>query len=43
MTKMVKNWPFMSHKFSVYFLPKLKEMETEKLVFYLVAFDPIEL
>ena len=39
---MVKKWPFMSHKFSVFFFPKLKKMETGKIVFCLVPFDPIE-
>ena len=32
----------MSNKFSEFFLPKLKKMETEKFVFYVVAFDPIK-
>ena len=41
--KMVKKWPFMSHKFSGFFLPKLKKMETEKFVFNAVAFDPIKI
>ena len=40
---MVKKWPFMSHKFSGFFLPKLKKMETEKFVFNAVAFDPIKI
>ena len=31
--KMVKKWPFMSHAFLRFFLPKLK-----KNVFYVVAF-----
>ena len=33
----------MSHKFSLFFLTKLKKMKTEKFVYYLVAFDPIKL
>ena len=42
--KMVKKWPFMSHKFSRFFLPKLKKkMQTEKFLFSVVAFDPIEI
>ena len=40
---MVKKWPFMYHKFSGFFLPKLKKIETEKFVFYVVAFEPIEI
>ena len=43
MSKMVKRWPFMSHRFSEFFLPKLKKMETEKFVFNAVAFDPIKI
>ena len=31
----------MSYKVSGFFLPKLKKMETEKVVIYGVAFDPI--
>ena len=30
-------------KISEFFLPKLKQMETEKIVFYVVAFDPINI
>ena len=41
--KMVKKWPFISHRFSGFFLPKLKKMETEKFVFNAVAFDPIKI
>ena len=33
-------WPFMSHKFSVLFLTKLQKTGNEKIVFYVVAFDP---
>ena len=40
---MVKKWEFMSHKFSGFFLPKLKKIEQEKIVFYVIAFDPIEI
>ena len=40
---MVKKWPFMGHKFSGFFLPKWKKMETETYVIYVVAFDPIEI
>ena len=40
---MVKKWLFISHKFSAFFLPKLKKMETEKLGFYVVAFDLIKI
>ena len=42
-TKEGKKWPFMSHRFSGSFLPKLKKMETEKFVFYAVAFDQIKI
>ena len=41
--KMVKKWPFMSHRFLKNFLPKLKKVEIEKFVFYAVAFDPIKI
>ena len=40
---MVKKWPFMIHKFSEFFLPKLKKMETEKYVIHVVTFDTIEI
>ena len=33
----------MSHKLSVFFLTKLKKTELEKFVFYIVAFDSIEI
>ena len=33
----------MSHKFSGFFLPKLKKESKSKIVFYIVAFDPIEI
>ena len=33
----------MNYKFSGFFLPKLKKMETEKFVFNAVAFDPIKI
>ena len=41
--KMVKKWPFMIHKFSEFFLPKLKKMETKKYVIHVVTFDTIEI
>ena len=40
---MVKKWPFISHRFSGFFLPKLKKMETEKFVFNAVGFDSIKI
>ena len=41
---MVVKWPFMSQKFSGFFLPKLqKKKEMKKNVFYVVAFDPIKI
>jgi hypothetical protein len=40
---MVKKWPFLSHQFSGFFLQKLKKVETEKIVFYDVTCDPIEI
>ena len=43
MKKMVKKWSFMSHQFSGFFLQKLKKVETEKIVFYDVTCDPIEI
>ena len=33
----------MSHKFLGFFLPKLKKMDTEEFLFYVVAYDPIEI
>ena len=33
----------MSHKFSGFFLPKLKKKKKSKIVFYIIAFDPIEI
>ena len=33
----------MDHRFSGFFLPKLKKIETEKFVFCAVAFDPIKI
>ena len=33
----------MSHKFSEFFLPKLKKKWKQKKVFYVVAFDPIRI
>ena len=33
----------MSHKFLGFFLPKWKNMETEKYVIYVVVFYPIEI
>ena len=35
--EMVLKWPFMSHKFSVFFLQNCKKQE---IVFYVIAFDP---
>ena len=32
----------MSHKFSGFFLSKLKKTKLENFVFYIAAFDPIE-
>ena len=40
---MVKKQPFVSYKISGVFLPKLKKMEIEKFVFYVVAFDSIKI
>ena len=39
--KIVKKWPFMIHKFSEFFLPKLKKMKTEKYVIHVVTFDKL--
>ena len=37
-------WPFMSHKFSDFFLPKLKKkMWNPKKVFHVVAFDLVRI
>ena len=40
---MVKKCPFLSYKFSDFFFQSWKKVETEKFVFYVVAFDPIEI
>ena len=41
---MVVKPPFMSHKFSVFFSFKIeKKTKLEKFVFYIAAFDPIEI
>ena len=40
---MIRNCPFLSHKFSGFFLPKLKIEETEKFWIYVVIFDPIQI
>ena len=42
MTKKGKKRPFMSQKFSGFFLPKLKKNQKSKSVFYFEAFDLIE-
>ena len=36
---MVPRWPFMHHKFSVFFLQNCKQQEIKKIVFYVIAFD----
>ena len=43
MAKNDQKWSFMSHKFSEFFLPKLKKMENDKYVIYAVTFDTIEI
>ena len=40
---MVIQWPFMSHKFSFFFLTKLKNGNKNKIVIYAIAFDLIEI
>ena len=40
---MVKKQPFVIHNISGVFPPKLKKMEVEKFVFYVVAFDSIKI
>ena len=40
---MVVKWPFMSCKFPVFFLTKLKKKETKTFVVYVIAFDPIKI
>ena len=40
---MTRNCPFLSHKFSGFFLPKLKKEETEKFWIYFLTFDPIQI
>ena len=41
MTKNGQEMDIYGHKFSGFFLLKLKKIETEKYVIYVVAFDPI--
>ena len=40
---MVIQWPFMSHKFSLFFLQNCKKLEAKKKVFYVIAFDLIKI
>ena len=40
--KMVIKWPFMSHKFSLFFLTKLKKTGRKKM-FYDIVFDLIKI
>ena len=41
--EMVKQWPFMSHKFSFFFLTKLKKWKQNQIVIYVIVFDLIEI
>ena len=41
--EMVIKWPFMSCKFSFYFLTKLKNGIETKIVIFVIAFDPIKI
>ena len=43
MTLNGQKWSFMSHKFSEFFLPKLKKNGNKKEFFCVVAFDPIRI
>ena len=40
---MVIQWPFMSHKFSFFFLQNCKKLEAKKKVFDVIAFDLIQI
>ena len=41
--KMVKKWPFMSHKFSDFFFPKLKKNRKTNFVNYLIVFEAFKI
>ena len=40
---MVKKWTFVSHKFLGFFSSKIEKKKNNKIVFYVVAFDPIKI
>ena len=40
--EMVIQWPFMSDKFSLFFLTKLQKTGSKEKVFYVLAFDLIK-